>query len=188
MKEGKSKTTFASDLHRVMDEAKFLAKLNHSNVLRYYNSWLEGTTKTKKAKVVSQHISNKEKRFRRETIEFGGVGPLAEKTVKVEENQDRNAANFDNDDCDLFIFERSDNDHSNTTQDTKNTNFSPKTYSFADFSEGTHLFGKEPQRQALQHRPLNCKTNQRSVVKSKPSPSPGRKPHEVCVNSSIVLN
>ena len=181
MKEGKSKTTFASDLHRVMDEAKFLAKLNHPNILRYYNSWLEGTTKSKKSNVVSQQVSNKEKKFRKGTIENGGQGPALSKTVKIEENNIRSAGNFDNDDNDLFIFERSNQDNSNTTQDTKNTNFSPKTFSFLDFSEDAHLFGKEPHKQTPQRVPLNCKTNQRSVVKGKPSPSPEGQTNDIGV-------
>jgi len=35
------------ELERVLNESKFLARVNHSNVLRYYNSWLEISTKTK---------------------------------------------------------------------------------------------------------------------------------------------
>jgi serine/threonine protein kinase len=35
------------ELERVLNESKFLARVNHPNVLRYYNSWLEISTKSK---------------------------------------------------------------------------------------------------------------------------------------------
>lgn len=38
------------ELDRVLNESKFLARVNHQNVLRYYNSWFEATTKSAKAK------------------------------------------------------------------------------------------------------------------------------------------
>lgn len=41
------KKNFEYELQRVLDEAKVLAKVNHSNIVRYYNSWLEATTKPK---------------------------------------------------------------------------------------------------------------------------------------------
>jgi translation initiation factor 2-alpha kinase 1 len=42
------KKNFNRELQRVLDEAKFLAEVNHQNILRYYNSWLEVITKPKK--------------------------------------------------------------------------------------------------------------------------------------------
>jgi len=39
------KKNFQQEIQRVLDEAKFLAQVNHQHVLRYYNSWLEATTK-----------------------------------------------------------------------------------------------------------------------------------------------
>jgi len=42
------KKNFNRELQRVLDEAKYLAEVNHQNILRYYNSWLEVTTKPKK--------------------------------------------------------------------------------------------------------------------------------------------
>ena len=36
---------FGQELQKVLDEAKFLAKLKHDNILRYYGSWLEATTR-----------------------------------------------------------------------------------------------------------------------------------------------
>lgn len=36
---------FDLELQKVLDEAKFLAKVKHENILRYYGSWLEATTK-----------------------------------------------------------------------------------------------------------------------------------------------
>ena len=39
------KKNFEQEIQRVLDEAKFLAQVNHQNILRYYNSWLEATTK-----------------------------------------------------------------------------------------------------------------------------------------------
>lgn len=41
------KKNFQQEIQRVLDEAKFLAQVNHQHVLRYYNSWLEATTKPK---------------------------------------------------------------------------------------------------------------------------------------------
>jgi len=41
------KAHIEEDLEKVLNESKFLAKVNHQNVLRYYNSWLEITTKPK---------------------------------------------------------------------------------------------------------------------------------------------
>jgi len=38
------------ELDRVLNESKFLARVNHQNVLRYYNSWFEVTTKCPKTK------------------------------------------------------------------------------------------------------------------------------------------
>jgi len=35
------------DLEKILNESKFLAKVSHQNVLRYYNSWLEMTIKPK---------------------------------------------------------------------------------------------------------------------------------------------
>ena len=42
------------ELDRVLNESKFLARVNHQNVLRYYNSWFEVTTKCPKAKKSSK--------------------------------------------------------------------------------------------------------------------------------------
>jgi serine/threonine protein kinase len=39
---------FEQELQRVLDEAKFIAKLKHDNIVRYYGSWLEATTKPNK--------------------------------------------------------------------------------------------------------------------------------------------
>lgn len=36
---------FEQELQKVLDEAKFLAKVKHENILRYYGSWLEATTR-----------------------------------------------------------------------------------------------------------------------------------------------
>ena len=35
------KNNFQKELDRVLQEAKFIAKVNHPNLIRYYNSWLE---------------------------------------------------------------------------------------------------------------------------------------------------
>jgi len=43
------------ELERVLNESKFLARVNHQNVLRYYNSWLEVGTKPKSG---TKNISN----------------------------------------------------------------------------------------------------------------------------------
>jgi translation initiation factor 2-alpha kinase 1 len=43
------KGNMEGELERVLNESKFLARVNHQNVLRYYNSWLEVSTKPEKA-------------------------------------------------------------------------------------------------------------------------------------------
>jgi len=42
------------ELDRVLNESKFLARVNHQNVLRYYNSWFEVITKCAKTKKSSK--------------------------------------------------------------------------------------------------------------------------------------
>jgi serine/threonine protein kinase len=41
--------SFNQELQKLLEEAKVLASVDHPNILRYYNSWLEATTKKKKA-------------------------------------------------------------------------------------------------------------------------------------------
>lgn len=43
------KGNIQEELERVLGESKFLARLSHANVLRYYNSWLEISTKAKES-------------------------------------------------------------------------------------------------------------------------------------------
>lgn len=53
------KANVDEELDKVLDESKFLARVNHQNVLRYYNSWFEVTTKcktNKKPKLSSEFI------------------------------------------------------------------------------------------------------------------------------------
>jgi translation initiation factor 2-alpha kinase 1 len=49
------KDNFQKELDKVLQEAKFLAKVNHPNIVRYYNSWLEAI----KSEPKKQKLSNK---------------------------------------------------------------------------------------------------------------------------------
>jgi len=58
---------FEQELQKVLDEAKFLAKLKHDNILRYYGSWLEATTRPNKPlKVNPRNLALKPSIFKRE--------------------------------------------------------------------------------------------------------------------------
>jgi translation initiation factor 2-alpha kinase 4 len=50
------KDNFQKELDKVLQEAKFLAKVNHPNIVRYYNSWLEAIKSEVKKQ---QKLSNK---------------------------------------------------------------------------------------------------------------------------------
>jgi serine/threonine protein kinase len=168
MREGKSKASFASDLYRVMNEAKFLAKLSHQNILRYYNSWLEGTVKPKKVEAKSR----KNHRFSTQKTpkalnEIFCQNLNFNKAVKVE-------TPLEDDDCDFFSFERSNDDDSNTTRDTKDHNISPKACSSENFSYN-YNFAAEPRKRTSNRVSKKSKMTRGDAekVKGSKSPSPG---------------
>lgn len=169
MREGKSKANFASDLYRVMDEAKFLAKLSHQNILRYYNSWLEGTVKPKKA----EPKARKGARFSAQKTSEKALNEIfcqnlnLNKAVKVETPAD----NLEDDNCDFFSFERSNDDDSNTTRDTKDHNISPKACSSENFSYD-YNFAAEPRKRTPHNASKKSKMTRGDAEKVKGSQSP----------------
>jgi serine/threonine protein kinase len=69
-----NRKNFEQELQKVLDEAKFLAKLKHDNILRYYGSWLEATTRPNK--VTRRNLTLKPSRFKREKENFNGLNRI----------------------------------------------------------------------------------------------------------------
>jgi translation initiation factor 2-alpha kinase 1 len=67
------KGNMEEELERVLNESKFLARVNHQNVLRYYNSWLEVSTKPQKAvaKTLKSRLEDVQKK--EENLIFGDL-------------------------------------------------------------------------------------------------------------------
>lgn len=176
MREGKSKANFASDLYRVMNEAKFLAKLSHQNILRYYNSWLEGTVKPKKVEPKSRKNSRLSTQKTSKALnEIFCQNLNFNKAVKVE-------TPLDDDGCDFFSFERSNDDDTNTTRDTKDHNISPKACSSENFSYN-YNFAAEPRKRTPNRVSKKSKMTRGDAekVKGSKSPSPGANQENIMV-------
>mmetsp|Transcript_39268 Transcript_39268/g.34953 ORF Transcript_39268/g.34953 Transcript_39268/m.34953 type:complete len:164 (-) Transcript_39268:1437-1928(-) len=76
------------EILRILDEAKVLAKVNHKNILRYYNSWLEGVPNQDRH---SHNPSPKRSRFANQTQENSGSSRGSSISVEgsdVDEDED----------------------------------------------------------------------------------------------------
>jgi serine/threonine protein kinase len=102
------KGNIEEELERVLNESKFLARVNHQNVLRYYNSWLEVSTKPKKsaAKTLKSKLEEAQKK---EEILF-----LEDLSCRRVVEELREPSTFDTLDTDspVVIFDRSDEEKS----------------------------------------------------------------------------
>lgn len=111
------------ELERVLSESKFLARVNHHNVLRYYNSWLEIGTKAKEFVKFNMSLRGKSKR---DWSEFS-----------IEEEYSREMSSYSSVEClesPAMVFDRSGEDQKSTTQHfTFEGNFD--TQSTADMSD-----------------------------------------------------
>jgi len=91
------KSQIDEELERVINESKVLARFNHSNVLRYYNSWLEIATKPK--------IASKTRKTE-EIIPDSILEELSERWTE-EESQEMSTLDSINQSDSGFVFDRS---------------------------------------------------------------------------------
>ena len=182
IKEGKSKASFTNDIHRMMDEAKFLAKLNHQNILRYYNSWLEGTLKLKKCISRSEGVFDKvtKKAFKQKKKAF--AVPEANFFAKDRADFDDESQKSDGEDFELFAFDRSVDDDVLSTKDTHDEQLSPKGSSFEQSPRMSYQFNGSINKKEVQ------KSNFRSKKSSKDTEEKENKPSStsVSINFSVL--
>lgn len=99
------KGNIQEELERILSESKFLARVNHHNVLRYYNSWLEIGTKAKEA------IKADIRKMKRDWSEF---------SIEEEDSQENDLSGYDSVEClesPVMEFERSaKGEHHSTSQ------------------------------------------------------------------------
>jgi serine/threonine protein kinase len=104
------KGTMEEQLERVLNESKFLARVNHQNVLRYYNSWLEVSTKPQKA-VAKTLKSNLENVQKKEENFFFGEQSSRRPVGEVQEPSTLDTLDMDSS---VVIFDRSNEDEQNS--------------------------------------------------------------------------
>jgi serine/threonine protein kinase len=102
------KGNMEEELERVLNESKFLARVNHQNVLRYYNSWLEVSTKPKKSVARGIKLKLEEVQTKEEIFSFD---ELSRRRV-VEELQEPSTLDTLDTDSPVVIFDRSNEDKS----------------------------------------------------------------------------
>lgn len=134
----------------MMDEAKFLARLNHQNILRYYNSWLEGTLKCKKVEVKSENYFEKDQATSKKENKVSRGDYFKEDPVKATRNQNKNARDLIFEDTEPFCFEWSNDNSDDTAQTATQEKNNRKTSSSENLAEFTHQFAKGIKRKNVQ--------------------------------------
>ena len=119
---------FNKELERLLGEAKTLASINHPHVLRYYNSWLEATTKKRKPDLrINTLCSN----LRREK-EFEDNSPFY-----------LNGLESDEEGSPCFVFESSSKGKPNLQPEKVNMNIH-QNHKKSHFAKASNYFNNKP--------------------------------------------
>ena len=169
----------------MMDEAKFLARLNHQNILRYYNSWLEGTLKCKKVEVKSENLFEKDQAASKKDNKISRGDYFEEDQVKTARNQNKNARDLIFEDTEPFCFEWSNDDNEDTPKATKQEKNNRKTSS-ESLAEFTCQFAQGTKRKTAQEGQSKTKTSMEEIATQADSEQNDNKQKENLVN--FLLN
>ena len=188
IKEGKSKASFTNDIHRMMDEAKFLAKLSHQNIIRYYNSWLEGTLKLKKCISKSEGVFDMVTKKALKQKKKAFAVPEANFFAKDRADFDDKSQRSDGEDLELFAFDRSSDDEALSTKDTHDEQLSPKGSSFEQSPRMSYQFNGNLNKKGVQKNNFRSKKSNKDVEEkeNKPSSTPVSLKFYILLQSYVI--